>query len=127
MQTNLIRTSSLSFVAALLMFPLWTVSGHSNPAAPKTITGEVTDTICAPSGSHAAMMAKMPNMGHDSATCAKQCAQIGGKYAVIDDSTKQVYTVADQSKVEAFAGQKVRVTGTLEGNKINVTEVNQLG
>jgi hypothetical protein len=126
MHTQFIRTSSLSFVAALLMFPLWTVSGHSNRATPKTITGEVTDTICAPSGSHAAMIAKMPNMGRDSATCAKQCARIGGKYAVIDDSTKRVYTVEDQSKVQAFAGQKVRVTGTLQGNKINVTDVNQL-
>lgn len=127
MQKHFIRTSLLSLVAALLTFPLWTVSAHNNPATAKTITGEITDTLCAPSGSHAAMMAKMPNMGHDSATCAKQCAQIGGKYAVIDDSTKQVYTVEDQSKVQAFAGQKVRVTGTLEGNKINVTDVNQLG
>lgn len=119
------RTPLLAFAATLLAFP-WAVRGYDNSAAPKTFTGEVTDTICAPAGSHAAMMAKMPSMGPDSAACARQCARMGAKYAVVDNSTKAVYTVDDQSKVQAFAGKKVRVTGTLDGNKINVTDVNQL-
>ena len=126
MNKRFTRTPLLACAAVLLAFP-WAVRGHDNSGTPKTFTGEVTDTICAPAGSHAAMMAKMPNMGPDSATCARECAKIGAKYAVVDNSTKAVYTVDDQSKVQAFVGKKVRVTGTLEGNKINVTDVNQLG
>lgn len=126
MYKRLIRILLPVSAAALLAIPLWTISGQ-NPAAPKTFTGEVTDTICAPSGSHAAIMAKMPNMGKDAATCARECAQIGAKYALVDDSTKQIYSVSDQSKLQAFAGQKVRVTGTVEGNKLLVKDVTALG
>jgi hypothetical protein len=111
----------------LLALPLWTLSAPAGQADPKTFTGEVTDSICAGSGSHDEMMAKMPNMGRDKETCTKQCAQMGAKYVLLDEATKQVYTLDDQVKAQALAGHKVRVSGTLSGDKIAVTNVEALG
>ena len=112
--------------AAMLAIPLWAGMRQMNPASSKTFTGEVTDTLCAQSGSHDAMMAKMPTMGKDKATCTKKCAEIGAKYALLEDSTKAVYMLDESPQVQASAGQRVRLTGTLEGHKIKVTDINPL-
>lgn len=87
----------------------------------------MTDTICAPSRSHAGMMAKMPNMGRDAATCAQQCAKIGANYVLLDDKTGKVYQVDDQAKVAQWAGHRVKVTGVLTANRIKVTNINAIG
>ena len=97
----------------LLALPLWTLSAPAGQADPKTFTGEVTDSICAGSGSHDEM--------------TKQCAQMGAQYVLLDEATKQVYTLDDQVKAQALAGHKVRVSGTLSGDKIAVTNVEALG
>ncbi len=116
----------LAFASALLALPLWALSGQSVDASPKGFTGEVTDTMCAPSGSHTSMMAKMPAMGRDAATCTKKCAEIGAKYVLMDESTKTVYQLDDQAKAAQFVGHRVRVTGTLVGTLIKVTAVNAI-
>ena len=123
------RFSRFAFIscAALLSLSLWTLSALAGQADPKTFTGEVTDSICASNGSHDQMIAKMPSMGHDKETCTKQCAQLGAKYVLLDDATKQVYTLDDQAKAQALAGHKVRISGTLTGTKITVTNVEALG
>src|SRR5215831_9013748 len=109
------------FVTALLALPLLTVPGRSGQMTPKTFRGEVMDTFCAKNGSHYEMMARMQSMGRDKATCTKKCAEIGAKYVLYDEADKTVYNLDDQSKLEAFAGRHVNVTGTLDGDKINVT------
>jgi len=121
-----VRTPRM-FATALLALPLLAVVGQSAQTTPKTLKGEVTDTICAKSGSHDEMMAKMQSMGRDGATCTKKCAELGAKYILYDKDNKTVYDVDNQAKVEAFAGQEVRVTGTLDGNKIKVTDVRAVG
>ena len=126
MSNNFLRTR-LAFAAMLLALPLWALSGQSGEGSPKGFTGEVTDTMCAPSGSHTSMMAKMPAMGRDSVTCTKKCAEIGAKYVLMDESTKTVYQLDDQAKAAQFAGHRVRVTGTLVGTLIKVTAVNAIG
>jgi len=93
----------------------------------KTFTGEVTDSICAPSGSHSATIAKTPGMGNDSVTCTKKCVSMGAKYVLLDPSSQAMYTIEDPDKVSQFAGHKVKVTGTLNGNAINVTNISALG
>ena len=35
----------------------------------------------------------------------------------------KVYQLSDQKKPEQFAGEKVKVTGTLKGDTINVTSI----
>ena len=127
MKNHFIRNRLPALAAALLALPLWAGIGDTGPASAKTFTGEITDSICAQTGSHAVMMAKMPSMGGDSANCTKKCAQLGAKYALVDTSTKQVYILDGSPKVQALAGKKVRLTGNLEGNKINVTNVDSVG
>jgi Protein of unknown function (DUF5818) len=91
-------------------------------AAPKdtTYSGEIMDSECANSGSHAEML-KKEGMGdkHPSdrmakKMCTAKCAKAGGKYVLYNATTKKVYALDDQTKPEQFAGQKVKVTGTLD-------------
>jgi len=102
----------------LLALPLW--AGQSGP---QVFTGEVMDSLCAKNGSHDEMMDEMKSMGRDKATCSQKCIQLGGKYVLYDAAKKTVYDLDDPDKVEAFAGRKVRVSGTLEKHKIRISTV----
>ena len=127
MTRYLTQVLSALFAAVVTLSPLTALSGQSSPTMTQTIVGEVTDTMCAPSKSHAGMMAKMPNMGHDASSCAKECAKIGAKYVLLDNQTGKVYQVDDQSKIAQFAGHRVQVTGALTASRIKVTNVNVIG
>jgi len=96
-------------------------SNSGNPAG--TFTGEIMDSICAPSGSHTAMMGKDPGMGHDKDTCTKQCARLGGKYVLYDPSTREVYALDNQTQAGSFAGREVRITGSRTGKNIQVVNI----
>ena len=126
--TKYLTRISLALASVVLsLSPLVTLSGQSNPTTPETIVGEVTDTMCAPAKSHSGMMAKMPNMGHDASSCAKECAKIGAKYVLLDNQTGKVYQIDDQAKIAQFAGHWVKVTGTLTARGIKVTNINAIG
>jgi hypothetical protein len=118
------RTGFLAAAAVLLTAPLKLParSGMAN-----TFRGEVTDTFCAKNGSHTEMMTKMTSMGRDRETCAKECAKIGAKYVLYDEAQKRAYKLDDQAKAQAFAGKKVRVSGTLDGDEIRVASFQALG
>lgn len=81
-------------------------------ARDRTFSGEIMDSQCAKEGSHEAMMKKagVP----DKATCARACVKMGGKFVLFDAASKTVYELDDQSKTEQFAGQQVKVMGTLD-------------
>lgn len=111
---------------SVLVFPLLALCGQSGNGA-QTFTGEVMDSICTPNGSHAETMAKMSNMGKDSETCTNECVAMGAKYMLYDQTSHTVYSVNKQDRLARFAGHQVHVTGTLDGNKINVTDINGLG
>jgi hypothetical protein len=74
-------------------------------AATQTFTGVITDTMC---GKGHAMMNVTPD-----SKCVLECAQHdkNTKYAVFDG--KNIYVLSDQKTPEQFAGQKVKVRGTL--------------
>jgi hypothetical protein len=127
MMKNYFVRARMVLAAILLALPLGVLSGQSGEPSAKGFTGEVTDTMCAPAGSHTSMMAKMPAMGSDAAACTRKCAQIGAKYVLMDEATKTVYQLDDQAKAAQFAGRKVHVTGTLVGSVIKVTDVNAIG
>ena len=82
-------------------------------AAPKTFTGVITDTMC---GKDHAMMNVKPD-----SKCVTDCVKEGSKYALLDGSS--VYELSDQKTPEKFAGQKVKVTGTLNGSTIQVQSI----
>lgn len=116
----------------LVLLPVLAVvlSGFSL-AAPKgkTFKGEIMDSQCAMNGSHAEMLKKEgmgdkdPNDPMAKAMCTKNCVKMGGKYVLYDSASKKVYQLDDQTKPEQFAGQNVKVTGTLSKDTIHVTNI----
>jgi hypothetical protein len=93
----------------LLIVSVFALASVSTPAAqkPRTFVGVITDDMCATDG-HASM-----RMGPTDAECTKACVAAHGAEYVLTEG-KQIYTLSDQKTPEKFAGQKVRVTGTLD-------------
>ena len=73
----------------------------------QTFTGTITDSECARDG-HAGM-----RMGPTDAECTRLCVMVHDAAYVLYDG-KEVYRLSDQQTPEEFAGEKVRVTGTLD-------------
>jgi protein-disulfide isomerase-like protein with CxxC motif len=73
--------------------------------------GFVEDTNCA---SKAGMK--------DNAACAKKCIG-GGSPAVLVGEDGKVYKISNQDKIVAHAGEKVTVTGKVDGDTITVDDV----
>jgi hypothetical protein len=73
--------------------------------ADQTFTGVITDSMC---GANHDMMKIKPD-----SKCARECAKAGGgvKYALYDGT--HTYKLSDQETPAQFAGQRVKVTGTL--------------
>lgn len=93
-------------------------------AAPKpksqTFTGEIMDSQCSAMASHADMLKKEGMAGKDpndpmaKKMCTQNCVKMGGKYVLFNAETKTVYQLDDQKKPGNFAGDKVKVKGTLD-------------
>jgi hypothetical protein len=90
-----------------LLLSLLGVAALSAAQGRQTFTGTITDNMCAKAG-HAQM-----RMGPTDAECTIACVGAHGAAYVLSDG-KDVYTLSDQRMPEKFAGQKVRVIGTLD-------------
>ena len=88
-------------------------------AGPQTFNGVITDAMC---GKDHSMMGVKPD-----SKCVTECVKAGSKYALYDGSN--VYILSDQKKPEPFAGQKVKITGTLDAatKTINVDSIAAAG
>jgi hypothetical protein len=73
----------------------------------ETFTGVVTDSMCA-RADHSQM-----RMGPNDAECTRACVSVHGASYVLFDG-KAAYTLSDQKTPDTYAGQKVRVVGTLD-------------
>ena len=100
-----------------LMAGLLAIAALAQPA-PKVFTGTITDSMCA-NADHAPM-----RMGPTDAECTKACVEEHDARFMLHDS-KQTYGLSDQKAAEKFAGQKVRVTGTVDAktNTIRVVSI----
>jgi type 1 fimbria pilin len=108
-----------SYLAVLLMF------ASVSFAAPKekTFSGEIMDSACAKAGSHEGMMKKA---GLKTAKeCTEACVKNGSKYVLFNKASKKIYELDDQTKPQEFAGDKVKVKGTLDTatNTIHVADI----
>ena len=84
-------------------------------AGTQTVTGEISDSMCG-----------AKHMMADKAACTRTCVKKGSKYALV--SGDKVYTIesSDKSvedKLNALAGEKAKVTGTVSGETISATKV----
>jgi hypothetical protein len=90
-----------------LLLSLLAAAALSAAPPKQTFTGTVTDSMCS-KGDHSQMQ-----MGPTDAACTMACINVHGAAYVLYDG-KDVYTLSDQRTPEKFAGQKVRVIGTLD-------------
>ena len=99
------KTISLLFAGALL----------AAAAGQQTFTGVITDSMC---GQDHAMMKVTPD-----SKCVQECVKHGSKYALFDG--KAAYVLSDQKTPEQFAGQRVKITGTLS-EKTKILKVDSI-
>ena len=95
-------------VSLALAFP------NAAKGAAKTFVGSISDSMCG---------AKHMMPGKSDKDCTIECVKAGAKYVLVDSASSKVYQLSDQKKPEAFAGQKVKVTGTAKGDLITVTSM----
>ncbi len=103
-------------LAALTLGAGLTVSPASAAPKAESFTGEVSDSMCG---------AKHMMEG-DAAGCTRGCVAKGSKYALVVGD--KVYTLnssnkATLDKLDSLAGQKAKVTGTANGDSIEVSSV----
>ena len=80
----------------------------------QTFEGLLTDTQCG--AKHSAVMGKAPG------DCTRACVHGGEQFALVDGDA--LYLIeGDLLMLKGAAGQRVRVSGTLNGKKISVTSV----
>jgi hypothetical protein len=92
---------------ALVVSLLALTSLSAAQAKPQTFIGTITDDMCE-RGDHSRMQ-----MGPTDAECTRACVAAHGAAFVLFDGTN-VYKLSDQKTPDKFAGQKVRVTGTVD-------------
>jgi hypothetical protein len=77
-----------------------------------TWTGFISDAHCGVKGNNA-----------DHAECAKKCVK-GGEAPVFVVGDK-VYTISDPKKVAKYIGDKVKITGTITGDAIEIEKISK--
>jgi hypothetical protein len=73
-------------------------------------TGWISDAKCGAKGATA-----------DHKDCAAKCVKGGAKPVFVTEAT--VYQIDDASKVEGHVGQKVTITGSMDGNTVKIESV----
>jgi hypothetical protein len=84
----------------------------AGPSGAKVFVGEISDSMCG-------LKHMMPNAKQ----CTLGCVAKGAKFVLADEKQHKVYNLSDQEKPKKFAGEKVRVKGTLSGDTINVASI----
>ena len=88
-------------------------NGTLQSAEKKTLEGTISDTMCGVKHS-------MGNLS--AAECTIQCVEMGSKFALVVGT--EVYELDGKAdELKALAGQKVKLTGNVDGKKIQVESV----
>ncbi|MBI4464661.1 MAG: hypothetical protein HY647_08150 [Acidobacteria bacterium] len=102
----------LQVISVLVVGGLWLAGAiliHS--AEKKTLEGTISDTMC---GVKHTMGGNISD-----AECTIKCVEMGSKYALVVGS--DVYELEGKTAgLDKLAGQKAKVTGTVDGKKIQV-------
>jgi hypothetical protein len=103
-------------VAIVALFAGLNVVSAFGAGKSETLTGEVGDAMCG----------NKHQMGGDAAECTRGCVGHGSKYALVVGD--KVYTLeasdkAIKDKLNSLAGQKAKVSGTVEGDTVQVASV----
>ncbi|HTV53916.1 MAG TPA: hypothetical protein VMI06_03285 [Terriglobia bacterium] len=85
----------------------------AQPSGTQTFVGNISDSAC---GLH-------HTMGGSAKSCTLMCVNMGSKFVLADEAHHKVYALSDQAKAKPFAGEKVRVVGSIRGASIEVTSI----
>ena len=107
-------TFSATLMAAQMQMPASSpATGKADSAAPRTLTGTVSDAMC---GAHHMAKDKSP------AECTRTCVKQGTKYALVVG--KKVYTLdGHEAELDKLAGERATVKGTVTGETMTVQSV----
>jgi len=88
-------------------------SGQQQNNTPLSYTGEIMDSKCAGQASHNQVMAKE---GVKTAKdCTLLCMKDGSKFVLYIADAKTSFNLDDQDKPREYAGEKVTIVGTYDG------------
>jgi len=116
---------SFSFISLLITCCLGVV--QAGLAQTQSLSGEIMDDLCAKDKSHKGMMEQMKEMSGDPVTCTKKCVELGAHYVLYDHQKDVVYKIDNQEKAEPFAGKQVRISGTVQKNKVKIDTIEAAG
>jgi hypothetical protein len=109
-----VKRKAVCFAGSVLCFGALCYAGEGA----RIFRGEISDSQCAMNvhsltHSHQEMLKSKGLMGGTSADCALRCAkQMGGEFVLA--ARKEVYRLDNQVEAEKFAGQRVKIIGTLD-------------
>ena len=63
------------------------------------------------------------DMGADDKECTLKCVAKGATFGFVDAERRRFFQLDDQEQPRPFAGEKVRITGRIEGDSILVTKI----
>jgi Protein of unknown function (DUF5818) len=107
---RLLFASSVAALATAFVFFL-------GAASPKRVfTGTISDDMCG--FDHSGM-----SNGADDRACTLGCVAQGAQFVLADRKAQRVYDLDDQKRPREFAGERVKITGTLEGDTIRVKTI----
>ncbi len=111
---KLLPLAVMSMMLPMLAFALPTPSSHSvASSAPheKTYRGQIMDSACAKEGSHTQGY-KMTGTDTPKA-CTLACVHGGSTFVLYNGNHKTTYKLDNQNDAKPFAGENVKVMGTL--------------
>ncbi|MGH9376207.1 MAG: DUF5818 domain-containing protein [Terriglobia bacterium] len=88
--------------------------GAAKTSARRSFTGAISDSAC---GLHHMMAQASPQK------CTLECVDMGAKFVLAVQPGQEVYALSDQNAARPYAGEKVKVTGTLKGRTIQVVSI----
>ena len=100
----------LTLLLAVISFR---ATGQQQNNTPMSFTGEIMDNECAAQGTHEAMMQK--EGFKTPKDCTLGCVKAGGQFVLYGAGDKKIYQLDDQEKPRDYAGQKVSIIGTYDG------------
>jgi hypothetical protein len=106
-------TRSAVYIGSAVLLLCGFTLAAAQPSGSRTFVGNVSDSAC---GLH-------HTMGGNAKRCTLMCVGMGSKFVLADEAHHIVYALSDQSKARPFAGEKVRVVGTLKRSKIEVVSI----
>jgi len=101
-------------------------AGQSAQGNVRVFVGTITDSLCAKNGRHSEYMNQPRRMDRDKRSCVARCVELGGKIVLVESGGQRIYQLDSPEKALPFAGQKVRITGTVRNSEITLQTIENI-